>query len=203
MQKLLITLALAASTAASASTFTATPGRTVYVQGVVDGGILEVATAIDRLSAADQTPIDIIINSPGGAVLPGIQVVSAIRVAQSRGVRFRCFVPVMAASMAMIIFNECDDRFALDQALFLWHSIRVNFRGSLTPQAAAAARHQMLILQQDFNQRMIDNLDIAASTFYYHYFNELFLVGLYLKDLSPGYLTIVNNFEGVGAPFDL
>ena len=101
VRKLFLALAFALVGAAplQARTFV-TNERTVYFTGVIGGNAIAKAAAIEALSAASSDPIKFVINSPGGAVLPGLQVISAMRVAKARGVKFECFVPVLAASMA-------------------------------------------------------------------------------------------------------
>jgi ATP-dependent protease ClpP protease subunit len=186
-----------------ANVFKPDDDRVINIRGVIDGHILISASQLEKLANDNKKPVSIIINSPGGAVLPGVQFVSAMRIAKSRGVKLRCFVPVIAASMAMIIFNECNERYALDNALFLWHSIRVGLRGVYTPEDLEPMRRQMIILQQDYNQRMIKNLRISNEVFYYYYRNEMLLPATYLKDLSKGYIKIVRDAEGVARMFDL
>jgi len=203
MLKLITLILFLFSVTGYSQTFKPDAGRTIDIRGAIDGNILRSASLLEKLTVSDKSPVSLIINSPGGAVLPGIQFVSAMRIAKSRGVKLRCFVPVMAASMAMIIFNECNERYALDNALFLWHSIRIGLRGVYTPENLEIMQRQMTILQQDYNQLMIRNLRIPSEAFYYYYHNEMFLPATYLKGLSNQYLQIVRDAEGVAGMFDL
>lgn len=68
------------------------------------------------------------INSPGGGVWAGLELIESMREAQSRGVSITCLVPKngMAASMAAAVLQSCDTRLmARRGASLLFHTVSV------------------------------------------------------------------------------
>ena len=76
---------------------------------------------IKRVKRGDSN-ILIRINSGGGQVTTGMRLVHLMHAAQRQGVKFTCVVDTRAASMALVIFSECDSRFATFGSSILWHS---------------------------------------------------------------------------------
>lgn len=183
--------------AAKADTFEADAGRTVYITGVVDSGILHHANRLEELSRISKEDISIVINSPGGSVFAGMQFVGAMRLAQERGITIRCLVPMAAASMAFIIFNECDERYSLQQALFLWHGVRVGLMGTYTVQDMHVILRSLVRFTQDFDEVLMRELKLDKKEFYYHYHNNSWIPARKLRNLSPDYMTIVDDVKGV------
>jgi ATP-dependent protease ClpP protease subunit len=197
----------------AASTYTANPNRSIYITGPVGGSILDKAQQLldmtdplkqvgdgsSKKSPAElaSEPVYIIINSPGGAVLAGTQFVNAMRIAKERGVTLKCLVPVLAASMAFIIFNECSERYALDQSIFLWHAVRTVLFGVYTANDLQIIMSDLLRFQSNFNELMINELDISEELYYLHYNQNSLLTALYLTAISPNYMVVVSNISGV------
>lgn len=173
--------------------------QVLYVYGPVGKSIFKLANKIEQLSSESSEPITLVINSPGGAVLPGAQFVSAMRVAQSRGVKFRCVVPMLAASMAYIIFNECDERYALDNALFLWHDVAVQLFGVFTSKELQRIALDLEITAADYQQRLIQRMYIDSETYAEYY--EFLIPGTQLVHIAPQYFTIVTDIKGVDRRF--
>lgn len=200
MIKLLLSVALFISGAASAKTLELTQGRTIEIRGQVTGMILHKADALLSLATVDgdwDQPIDLIINSPGGYVAPGMQFVAAMRIAQERGYTIRCVVPTLAASMAFIILNECDERYVFDTSYLLWHSIRRGLRGVFTPRDLMKMVRSMTRAAKDIDEKLLNELGISRKLFYYHYHNNSLLEGAYLNRITNGnYLTIIDDVEG-------
>jgi len=193
-----IGLGLFFASAADAEVFDAGPeARQVEVVGVVDISSLATASRIDALSKVSKEPITIIINSPGGSVVPGLFVVSAIRVAIERGVEVRCVVPAMAASMAMIILDNCSSRYVLANSLMLWHSIKATLQGNFDPDTLEQAALSMRVLSDGINEHMRENLKMDKKLFYGLFSAEAFVPGHVLKRLAPHYVTVVTDIRGV------
>jgi ATP-dependent Clp protease protease subunit len=189
---------------ARASSYNAVPERTLYITGSIGGlSILKQAQQLLNMSDSSHDPIYLVINSPGGEVITGTQFVSAMRVAKARGVVLKCLVPMAAASMAFIIYNECSERYALSQSLFLWHSIRSMLLGVYTPAELGIIQADMLRFQSNFDSLMQSELDISAEEFYYHYHNNSLLPALYLHSISPYYMTLVDDITGVLNVYDV
>jgi ATP-dependent protease ClpP protease subunit len=184
-----------------AAVFTATKGRTVYVIGEIGANALDMARQVVDLAAADpKAPIDMVISSPGGSIVAGMQLLSAMTVAQTRGVTIRCFVPLLAASMAFQVFAACDERYTLEFSLLLWHP------GALSGERLTAGdleynAEQLRAMERVLNARLIKALGMPEDVFYYHYFHETLWFASELNRQAPGFLTIVQDFQNVPNPF--
>jgi len=185
------------------NTFVASETRTVYVSGAVTGAALGTAQQIYNLAEAGNEPIDIIINSPGGYIIPGLQVISAMNIAQSRGITIRCFVPLLAASMGFQMLAECDERYALRYSLLLWHPAKTGFRGSVTWKQLLYATRELRAMERDLLDILLSKLKISKKKFYYHYRNETLWQAHHLQKISPDFITIVDDFKNVRNPFDI
>lgn len=179
--------------------------RTLYITGEIRGNdLIEKADKLMELAEGSKEPIYLVINSPGGSVLPGIQFISAMNVAQKRGVSIRCFVPMLAASMAFQIFAECDRRYTFNNALHLWHPIRISgtFQ-ALTPQTLLDIYHDLRAWEVKLVASLKDKLDVSDEVFQYHYERETLHLGASLKEIAPDFLTIVDDVKGVPLRFQM
>lgn len=129
---LLFFMLLGLSTMAPAATnFTVKDySRHLELIGVVSDNALDLANKINDLSIVNNKEITILINSPGGSVVTGMIMVDSMRQAKERGVTFRCLSTVLSASMAYIILAECNERYAFNNTLLLWHEISLSVRGA-------------------------------------------------------------------------
>lgn len=112
--------------------------RIVNVIGPINESSLSLAHQIERASAKSNDTIHIIINSPGGSVLAGYQIIQAMDIARNRGTEVVCVVGTMAASMAFQMLPHCDQRYALKKSLLLFHPARVVMQGAITADEAAS-----------------------------------------------------------------
>jgi len=191
------------SSGAKAKTFKADPDRTIYITGKIDLGILGVASKLVKLSSENRLPIYMVINSPGGGVLAGLQVISAMKVANRRGVTIKCFVPVLAASMAFQIFANCNERYVLSQSLLLWHPMKISVLGSMDSDELLYQGASMRAMETGMNQKLIEVLQISPALFYYHYRHETMWTAAVLRKVSPNFIKIISDFKNVNNPFDL
>lgn len=115
-----------------------TKERTAVIDGVIARGNLQpIGEQLLKWSEESTDDITLIINSPGGEVVTGFFFVNALEAVKERGVRVRCIVPNMAASMAFQILVHCSERHALNRSLLLWHRVRVfAFMAVITAPAA-------------------------------------------------------------------
>jgi ATP-dependent protease ClpP protease subunit len=119
------------------------PKRTVEVIDVVDGSALGLAADVDRLVRTSDADIWVLLNSPGGMTIPGFTLADSLSQARAKGVRVRCVVGVLAASMAFDLLAYCDDRYVLPHAKLLFHPVRVSSQSGLTSRDIAALREHM------------------------------------------------------------
>jgi ATP-dependent protease ClpP protease subunit len=72
------------------------------------------------------TEIKIMINSPGGSVGTGLDMIRAMK---SAGKPTVCTVDGLAASMAFVIFEQCDVRKMTEASLLMGHTVSVGVQG--------------------------------------------------------------------------
>ncbi len=132
-----------------ASLLLASPALAVDLTGDID----DESTApllVELLSAKDGALIDVLIDSPGGEVSAGTVLLEQIRVAHRRVVKLRCVVDGRAASMAAIIFEQCDERLMHPGSYLLFHGAATQVRGNApdlqrTVQALVELNHRLSI----------------------------------------------------------
>ena len=199
--KLLLLVLLMMSTQADAENYYSVkdPKRVVKLIGSVDGSQIKVAQEIDRLSSADQTPIFMLINSPGGSVVTGLIIVDAMRQAQHKGVKFHCASAVMAASMAFTILSECDTRATLANTRLLFHPM--SFTG-LSGRVQELSVLMVTAVKEELRLAAVvrTSLGVSKQFFNRHYFAETFWTAeaLLLEIKNKKFLSVVPRIEGFG-----
>lgn len=127
MRKILVLFSvLVMCTAAnkSAQFFAPTLGRTIVFTGVVDeraeqlGGTLLTVALFDPNHKA---PIDILIDSYGGNVEYGNDLIRGIDALKQAGFTVRCVNVGHAYSMGFMIMMHCSQRYAIPQAKWMFH----------------------------------------------------------------------------------
>lgn len=174
--------------------------RRIVIDTVIRApGILFKANEL-REMALDKSgkPIDIILNSPGGGVYAGLQFINAMIEARTLGVRLRCHVPGMAASMAFQIFVMCDERYAYEYSMFLWHPVRVSGHMLLTPMAAAYLAWDLSEIEARLLTPLQHALALSSEEFFFHYNQETMWTAIGLIQISPKFLTIVTAMPILG-----
>lgn len=92
-------------------------GREVYVMGVIEENASEVAKRILTLGKSSE-PITIIINSPGGSVIDGAEIISAMEAAKGP-VNTVCVE--LCASMAAMIHQYGTNRLMVNRSIIMFH----------------------------------------------------------------------------------
>ncbi|HEY3548646.1 MAG TPA: ATP-dependent Clp protease proteolytic subunit [Propionicimonas sp.] len=77
----------------------------------------------DAMLGAGRDPITIIVNTPGGEVVSGLDIVSQIRSLQRAGIEVRGHVTGDAASMGAVILAACSVRSVTSLSRIMWHGI--------------------------------------------------------------------------------
>lgn len=201
--KALAVLLFFISTFAGARTIEFNPERTIEFRGPIGGSVIKAAARIETLSAASSDPIYFLINSPGGAVLPGIQVISAMNIAKARGVRFICAAPVMAASMGFQFLVNCDERYVFKYSLLLWHPMKQFIMGGMDKEDLLYASKKIRSLEKPLLAELFEALRISRKEFLYHYRHETMWTAVELKELCPHFIEIVDDIKGVKNLFGL
>lgn len=98
--------------------------RRYYLDEAVHGDSARTFRAwTDAMLGHSVDPITIIINSPGGEVVSGLDIVSQIRSLQRAGVEVRGHVMGDAASMGAVILAACSVRSMTSLSRLMWHGI--------------------------------------------------------------------------------
>lgn len=179
-----------------------TGSRVLRLEGQVGPDVMQLVERVEELSSASKEPINILINSPGGSVFAGIQLVEAIHIAQNRGVTIRCAVSTMAASMAFIILAECDERYAFSNSLLLFHPASVGIMfGVLRAEQARAIAEDLEAINDDMSDLMKAAMgvnDFFQEQWYrYHFNKETLWTGKRLAKEAPNekFLTIISDIK--------
>jgi ATP-dependent Clp protease protease subunit len=102
--------------------------RTIMLEGVIQNNASEAAIAIVKLNAVSSEPITLLLNSPGGSVIHGARLISAMQASKAK-VRTICVS--MCASMAFMIHQYGTERLALDRAILMSHPASVGYEGDV------------------------------------------------------------------------
>lgn len=203
MKKLILCLGLLSSSVGWAGKFpsAAKPAeRVVRITGrIAAPTILYKADELRALANKSKEPISIIINSPGGGVFAGLQFINAMVEAQSQGVVLNCYVPGMAASMALQLFVFCNNRYAYKYSLLLWHAPAVMGLMKVTATSAAELQESLTALEEILVPPLQRALQLNPEVFFYHYDQETLWTAESLVAVSPKFLTLVDEMDSVGA----
>lgn len=193
----LVAASAACSGPASAQTITLNSKRLVEVIDVIDGGVLAQAQQVAVLAAASKEPIDFLINSPGGGVLAGYMLVDSMDAARKEGVKIRCAVGVLAASMAFNLLAHCDERYALRHAALLFHPPRIFAKGPMTAADLDRASEDLKRIITKSTGELVSMVGMPESVFYKHFNEETMWTAEQLVDESPNdWLQVVDNIKG-------
>lgn len=192
-----IGLSVSHTAPAVAKTFKLNSKRLIEVIDVVDGSAIDLAQQLHKMAAASKDPIDILINSPGGAIVPGYMFVDAMDAARSQGIKIRCAVGMLAASMAFNMLAHCDERVALRHAALLFHPPRISSRQPmLVPDLLQAAEDLQRIIDASTGE-LIDMVGMRRAQFYKHFNQEtLWAASDLAKASGKPWLRIVDNITG-------
>lgn len=193
---------LTTSHAYSGQTVKVDPLRLVSLVGEVDGSTLAVVSRIERLADGSGKPIYLLINSPGGSVAIGAQVLSVMQAAQKRGHTIKCYVPLVAASMGFQILAKCNERYAFKYTLLLWHPMKANLDASTSDEMLYFSK-RLRAWEKPFIDELLVALKISPETFFYHYRNETLWMAHEFNNLSPNFVNIVDDIAGVPDLFSL
>lgn len=199
MKKIVMALSFLSS-GVFATTLELDKNRLVEIIDEVDGTMLvDVIQRIDKLSTQSSDDIDVLINSPGGSVFVGTSIIDAMNVAKARGVKFRCTVGTLAASMAFIILSECDERYSLPNAKLLFHPVSTGGQGRL--QEMIVQLKMVEGLEQTIMKRLQESMQLEWKQFHMFYFAEVWFHGYQLASHAKGFLTLVDDVKGTDKLF--
>lgn len=183
--------------------------RTVGLFGVVESeSVGKLSSELLALAGADSTkPINLIIHSPGGELESGFLLLDVMEEIKAEGVVIRCYVPVLAASMAFQVLVHCNERYVLDRALLLWHPVRIMaggglFSGGITITAEMAANLARSLGERDEliyaeTSAALQAGGMAEADIQYHFRQETLHAGSRLAEMAPGFCTSFRAIPGL------
>jgi len=200
-----VALELGTTAQADNSAPTLDRSRTIEITGEIGAPtILQASNKLMALSRESTSPVYLLLNSPGGSVIAGLQFLNAMEVAQARGVDIRCIVPGMAMSMAFQILLQCDRRYALRYSLLLWHPLRTSTRELITPELAENLSKDLHRIENDLYPLIVTVLSsygMDERDIRYHYLQETTWTANSLGLYAPGFIEIVNDIDGIVSPW--
>ena len=105
----------------------------VSVRGPITSSTITtvLSTLIDKVSSLDDNNIYIYINSPGGSVDAGMQLVTYIQSLKEQNIIVTC-IAENAMSMGFVIFQYCDNRYITKYATLMQHQMSLgNIKGKI------------------------------------------------------------------------
>jgi ATP-dependent protease ClpP protease subunit len=203
LQKFLVLMATMFTTTAFAGTFKVNNKRRIDVVGEVGRNVIPLANQIDAMAKIGSDPIDLVINSPGGSVVSGLVFLSAMKVAQSRGVKFRCVTTLMSASMAFFFLANCDERYAFENAYLLWHPISMTYGDGQRSDTLIHDGKWMDGIEALMIREILPALDIPFGLYMYHRNHETLWTAKLLEQTAPKFLVLVDDVIGLDRPFSM
>ena len=142
--------------------------------------------------------VDLLINSPGGDVNGGLELITHMDAFKANGGDIRCFVYGNATSMAFWILTHCTKRYAVTNSHLLFHRVRVFYRGPVTGPMAK----QLIVELDQIDARMLQDLDDALEmpldTIQKHWDSETDWQALALDAAAPHFFVkVANSFPGL------
>lgn len=127
--------------ALAVDTITLTETNTIALTSEVDPD--SVARLMDQIQRSDAKELVFYIDSPGGSVIDGLQLIDVMK---ASGKRFVC-VANSAASMAFSIFQQCDKRLITSHAILMQHMGSYGLQGPAPHNATLAKMAEKLFAE--------------------------------------------------------
>lgn len=173
------------------------PQTTVRITGVVSSRIMGASRELLDMSKSSDK-LTLLINSPGGSVLAGLQFIDTMELLKSRGVTLRCVVPNLAASMAFIILAHCDERYTLPSAILLFHPAKVGcFMCSMSAEELLYAGSRLQEMESYQDNDLINRLNVSKDFYFYHKVKETIWLAYVFQSKIPGFITVVSDVQGI------
>ena len=170
--------------------------RTVKISGPIKNLRVE-ANKMLKMADTSKNPISVVIDSPGGNVIGGLPLITAIDRIRSRGIQVNCVVDGMAMSMATHIIAACSNRYAMPTSLIMWHPIAINLMyARLTVKSTHQVKTQLVLLSKYLDTRLRLALGLKKAKFLEYHEGEYILFAETLeKKVAPKFLTLVSDIR--------
>ena len=165
------------------------------IEGAIDTSIIKMANDLEQMTRNNRNPVYLVINSPGGQVIPGMIFLQAMNIVKSRGITIKCVAPVLAASMAFQIYANCSERYAFKYSMLLFHPVRAG--GAFTTKDMDVAKEDMELMQRAMVAELLDVLGMDEDLFWRHFWAETLHRAHDLQKITTSFLTLVDDIKGL------
>lgn len=197
MFKCLVSLLLALSftPAAFGKSLRMDESRTILIEGGIDGNIVPLAFQLEEMTRKNRKPVYLVLNSPGGQVIPMMVFLQAMSIAKNRGVTIKCVAPILAASAAFQIFANCSERYAFKYSFLLFHPVRTG--GQFRDTEMLPAYRDMKDMQNAMVAELLAVLGMDEDLFWFHFNAETLHRAVDLQKITTDFLTLIDDVEGL------
>jgi ATP-dependent protease ClpP protease subunit len=122
-----------------------------------------VVDLIEQANKAKAEGIVIELDSPGGSVMAGMDIVHAI---EDSDIPVKCIDKFESASMAAVIFESCSERVMLKPASLMFHEVRLSANFSLNPNEAQSLADWLKATQAGISEVCIAQSNVTMGEFY-------------------------------------
>ena len=135
---------------------------------------------LDVLKFPDNQEVNIYINSPGGSVMEGMKIVNQIELMNNTS-RVNC-ISDFSASMAFIILQSCENRYAMKSSIMMQHQMSLMNKGNLFN----LNNYMNMIndLNVDIDKMQAKKINMSYSEFKDKITNDWWLYGKQAKDFN-------------------
>jgi ATP-dependent protease ClpP protease subunit len=192
----LVTLAAVLSCLLWATFADAEPDPLIFIDGMItDESITPIKAALQqRLLVPSKQSVDILIDSPGGVVTAGQELINLIALLKGQKRTVNCYTLSMSASMAFYIYSQCTNRWALPGSYLLWHGARIGVSGVLTRESATNWAESLQHDDRLMLYQLYGALRMKADVILHHFNRETLWSGYELNEADPHFLKIVPNY---------
>jgi len=170
--------------------------RTILINQVINDETMGVPITQMKALMEINKPIFIVLDSPGGGVVIGLQFIQLMHRAKSRGITINCVVDSQAMSMAFGILSQCSRRYAFNSSFLLWHRVRqMAAFMEITRHKGKVWEYQIGILDDYLDHLIQKSLNISPKDYNFSSDNNIVHTGYSVKELSPKFMTIIDDFK--------
>lgn len=172
--------------------------RTVVIDTVIlPGSLVGIGRHLLAAYYTDPTkPVDIILDTPGGSVMEGLDFIAVMKEIKSQGGIVRCTVANNAHSMGFTILTECSERYALTTAFVMWHFPRSGVGQPLAADEFLKIGKSLKVMELELLNKLQKVIPLPAAVVKQRYYDEEFQSADTLdKETKGAFFTGV--FEGI------
>lgn len=103
-----------------------TENNFVVIRGEIEP--LNTAKIIDRLTHINEPTVYVYLDTPGGSVSDGMNIVNVLKSLEARGINVIC-VSHIALSMGFVITQYCPTRLVMDSSILMQHQMSIQLKG--------------------------------------------------------------------------